>query len=536
MLLFNMRKLLNFYFIIGFVFLCLCSCENEFEELNQNPFFPTQTEIGPLFNGVVQTLQLGWDEQFYMHNEALYGITQLAALTEEAFQNLSIGTEDVWKDYYTALSNVRALEKRFADFEGDQESLNNVKAQVMILKAYKTFKLTDLFGDVPYFDAGKGFESLEFVEPKFDAQEEIYKAVLADLEWAANNINIDPSAVTSAGQPFVSMGSFDNLFDSNLNLWIKFANSLRLKHSIRMAEVDAAFAEPIIKDILENKLPLIQEGEDVALYPEKLDWQKASTHWSFREHNNLRIGSNIWNQISDSNDPSGSGIFDPRGFIWFEPNNEMQWNVYPQIPANDTEPSGGFPYEGSRDIAYDVKGQQNIYAPFNYYLIRDDSQIPELLLTAAEVKFLEAEAYERGLGVQQDAGDARSSYALGVATSIRFWQNLVLNTDIWENKPPILSEGEIQSIVNSNPKITIFGNSEPLKLIYTQRWLDNFRQPWEAYALTRRTLATPREGSDIQHFRFAYPPSESINNPTKWAEQVSKMGADNSTTKVWWMN
>ena len=531
-----MRKLTHLSFIFGLIFSCFFSCENNFEDLNKNPFFPTQTEIGPLFNGVVQTLQLGWDEQFYLHNEALYGITQLAALTEEAFQNISIGTEDVWKDYYSTLSNIRALERSFDEFDGDQESLNNVRAQVMVLKAYKTFKLTDLFGDIPYFNAGKGFESLEFLEPAFDDQEEIYKALLTDLEWAANNIDIDPAALTNGNSPYVSFGSFDNLFESNLNLWVKFANSLRLKHAVRMVEVDPAFAEPIIQEIIDNKLPLIRAGEDVALYPEKLDWQKASTHWSFREHNNLRLGSNIWNQLSDSNDPSGAGIFDPRAFIWFETNNEKEWNIYPQISTNDDEPSGGFPYEGSRDIAYDVKGQQNIYAPFNYYLIRDDSQIPELLLTAAEVKFLEAEVYERGLGVAQDAGDARSAYSLGVATSIRFWQDLVANTDIWINKPPILSEAEIQSIVNTNPKITIFGNSEPLKLIYVQRWLDNFRQPWEAYALTRRTMATPREGGPIEHFRFAYPPSESINNPAKWAEQVSKMGADSPSAKVWWIN
>ncbi len=531
-----MRKLKHFYIGITFLFLALVSCENDFEELNQNPFFPTQTEIGPLFNGVIQSLQLGWNEQFYLHNEALYGITQLAALTEEAWQNISIGTEDVWQDYYVALANIRALERRFEDFEGDIESLNNVKAQLIIIKAFKTFKLTDLFGDVPYFDAGKGFESLEFVEPKFDSQEEIYKSLLSDLEWAANNINIDPSALTAAGESFVSFGSFDNLFDSNLNLWIKFANSLRLKHAVRMVEKDPSFAEPIIKDVLENDLPLIKQGEDVALYPEKLDWQKESTHWSFREHNNLRLGSNIWKEMSDSDDPSGSGIFDPRCLIWFEVNNEMQWNIYPQIPILDTEPSGGFPYEGSRDINYDSKGLKNIYAPFNYYLIRDDSQIPELILTAAEVKFIEAEAYARGLGVAQDDGDARSAYSTGVATSFRFWQNLVLNTDIWANKPPILSEGDIQAIVNTNPKISIFGNDDPLKLIYIQRWLDSFRQPWEAYALSRRTMATPREGAAINHFRFAYPPSESINNPNKWAEQVSKMGSDSPNVKVWWMN
>ena len=45
------------------------SCDKGFEELNENPFFPTQTDIGPLFNTVISSLRLGWNEQFYLHNE-----------------------------------------------------------------------------------------------------------------------------------------------------------------------------------------------------------------------------------------------------------------------------------------------------------------------------------------------------------------------------------------------------------------------------------------------------------------------------------
>ncbi|MFK7806154.1 MAG: hypothetical protein AB8F74_00005, partial [Saprospiraceae bacterium] len=57
------------------------------------------------------------------------------------------------------------------------------------------------------------------------------------------------------------------------------------------------------------------------------------------------------------------------------------------------------------------------------------------------------------------------------------------------------------------------GGEDPLKLIYTQRWIDAFRQPWEAYALSRRTQNTPVEGDRPMHYRFSYPPSEAENNP-----------------------
>ena len=48
----------NKYLIL--IVICLglsSSCTKDFEEINQNPFFPTQTDIGPLFNTLVNSLR-----------------------------------------------------------------------------------------------------------------------------------------------------------------------------------------------------------------------------------------------------------------------------------------------------------------------------------------------------------------------------------------------------------------------------------------------------------------------------------------------
>ena len=63
------------------------------------------------------------------------------------------------------------------------------------------------------------------------------------------------------GTAYVSFGGFDNFFNGDMMLWRKFANSLRLRHAMRMIEKDAAFAAPILKEIIENGLPVIKEGE-----------------------------------------------------------------------------------------------------------------------------------------------------------------------------------------------------------------------------------------------------------------------------------
>ncbi len=519
-------------FIISLLF--CSSCEKGFEDLNKNPFQPIQVEAGPLFNTVVASLRLGWNEQFYLHNETLYKITQQAALTAENFQNISIGTEEVWNNYYRALAHIRELERRFEEFEGEPEALNNIQGALKVLMAYKTFRLTDLFGDIPFFDAGKGFEGIDMARPKFDAQEDIYKALLEDLKWANDNINTLPEPMTASGQPYVRLGGFDNLLNGDMMRWRKFANSLRLRYAMRMADKDPAYANPILQDILDNGLPIIEDGEDVALWPGRLDWNNLGLNWSFREHKKLRMGSTMWNKLSENNQPDGSGIYDPRARIFFEPNNAGDWVPFPQLADSSTPPSGGSPYQMLRDENYGFKGVSNIYSPFNYYLVRDEKHVPELILTAAEVHFIKAEAFHRGMGVSVSSDDASGEYTLGIVASITLWQNIVVNTDIWENKPPILTIGGIFGVAN-HPRISHLTNSNLLELIYTQRWIDAFRQPWEAYALGRRTGMTPREGSPINHFRFPYPPSEAENNSSNWSAQVAKMGDDSPQTKVWWM-
>lgn len=528
-----MRNLLLAVFAT-FTLLLAPACEKGFEEINRNPFFPTQTDIGPLFNSVVESLKLGWDEQFYLHNETLYAITQQAALTAATFQNITIGTEDVWRNYYTTLADIRELERRFEAWEGEPEALNNVRAQLKILLAYKTFHVTDLFGDMPFFDAGKGFEGLEFLTPEFDSQESIYKFLLEELKWANDHIKTEPNPVTAGGKPYESFGNFDNLFENDLSLWVKFANSLRLRHALRMVEKDPAYATPILQEIIETGLPLIEEGEDVAMYPSRQGWVRLSSHWSFREHKKLRMGSTIWHQLSAHDSTDGSGIFDPRARIFFETNNANEWVAFPQIPDASTPAEGGIPYQSHRDINYSVKGSTNLFSPFNYYLIRDEAYVPELILTAAEVHFIKAEAYLRGLGVAANTGEAEGEYTLGVVSSLKFWQSVFVNTPIWVNAPPVLSEGEIFAVAN-HPEISIFDNPDKLELIYAQRWLDAFRQPWEAYSLLRRSGATPREGDIPEHYRFPYPPSEAQYNPEHYQAQLARMGLDAPATKVWWM-
>ena len=217
------RYIFYFLLLIGIFF--TFSCTKDFEELNEEWALPVETGIGPLFNGLVNSLVLGGNEQFYINNEVLYKQTQQAALTKEAWGNLSIGTEDIWSNYYRALAHARQIDLMLPELEGDEDSKNNIRAMVKTLIAYKTFKVTDLFGDMPFFDAGYGFEGLEYLRPKFDTQKEIYKSLLNDLKWVDDNI-VDTANTSLLFQGFVP---YDNLLFGDLEMWRKMANSLQVK-------------------------------------------------------------------------------------------------------------------------------------------------------------------------------------------------------------------------------------------------------------------------------------------------------------------
>jgi len=523
----------------------LISCEKDFVELNKDPHGFTTASDGSLFNGIIQSLQLGWSEQFYVNNEILYKQTQQAALTKEAWGNFTIGTEEMWSRYYGTLTEIRELESRFGNQDNSAE-LTNMKAMLKTILALKTFKLTDIFGDIPFFDAGYGFQNLENLHPAFDTQEDIYKFLLEDLKWVDENI----SDTATVEEPFATFSGFDKLFNGDIEKWRKLANSLRLRHAMRMADKDPEYAGEIIREIIEEDKPVFYgydfitpKLESACLWPATMGFANQSVNWSFREHNNIRMGSNVWNQLSLHDSTDGSGIFDPRAYFFFEGNNLNEWVPYPQLPDINTPSSGGIPYGGHRDQAgaFEIKGETCIYSPFNYYLIRDEDYVPIILVTGAEMHFIKAEAYFRGIGVEVDQAKADEEYMNGINSSVEWWMDVASNSKLPVSGMTFSDNYTIPPSLNAASVLMVFGSwnaqsdEEKLEFIYTQRWLDSFRQPWEAYALARRTWMTTREGDPINHFRMPYPPSEAEYNSTNWADAVANQGGEDPEVKIWWI-
>jgi hypothetical protein len=255
------------------------------------------------------------------------------------------------------------------------------------------------------------------------------------------------------------------------------------------------------------------------------------------------MGSNIWHLMSENDSTDGSGIFDPRAYIFFETNNSSQWKAYPQVPGANAPAEGGIPYDSHRDGegSFGIKGETCLFSPFNYFLIYDPYYMPIILFTGAEVHFLKAEAWFRGIGVPVDKDMAENEYISGINASVKWWRGIADNLRLplsgmtFPETIPIPENLDAVSVLMHYGTWNATTEEQKLDFIYTQWMLDAFRQPWEMYALARRTGRTPHEGAPIAHYRLPYPPSEVEYNSTNCATAIASQGGDQPPNKIWWI-
>ncbi len=516
------------------VFVSFTSCKKDFGDINKSwGNYVYEPTIPALYNAITASLvEPGGTGNIL--TSWVYQNSQLAAMYAASGFRMDNFSAAYWNNYYNALANSRKLEQ-LIDASDDPANMTNIKAMMKTLIAYKTLVNTSIYGDMPYTDAGKAFDNFEYFRPKYDAQADIIKAALADLKWAIDNFSNAPSQV--------SLGGSEVLLGNDLSRWIKFANSVRLRYAMLLQKKDAATSNAIITEALSK--PLLSANENIGLYPGIIaNYQSDRGGW-YRGNSYVRMGSTMWNAMSSSDAKDGSGIFDLRCKIFFEPNKAGEWTPFPQLPASTTpteigNSAGNDPYAESRLTDWVVTGNY-LYAPLNFYYIADKT-FPQLLITGTEISFLKAEIYNKGIGgVAANPAAAKAAYEEGITESVKFWYKLANSSSIWAvNKPAAApTSGELNGML-TNPAVAYSANAtEALSQIYKQYWISLFHQPIEAWTLARRTnyatpsvtLATTSPGYDL--FRIIYPQSEIDANYGNWKTITG--GTDSQTKKTWFM-
>ena len=519
----------------------LASCTKNFQKENAPYSGPASATLAQLYSGIGANIDLDADIGKNASARWLYPITQLGAVYAVSDFTFVEGTS--WSEFYANLPAMNQMLSTMAK-SPDSATYTNAIAMVKVLRAYQAIELTNLYGDIPYFKAGKAFSgsTADLVVP-YDKQQQVYLSCLTDLTWAVNHFTISSTQF--------SFGSSEFLLGNDIGQWQKFANSLRLRYALTMYDKDNTDAAPIITDALTKPLLTDPVADVVGLSQTNIpgisfDIGGAGRAFFFRQESRARMGSTLWNLFSSNNNTDGSGIFDLRCQIFFEQNGNGEWVPYPQNPVTPIT-DGGDPYNTDRDNDWTGHKVGNLYSDYNYYLGRDGNisgstgACPEIFISAAEVHFLKAEAYAKGAGVAQNVGLAQTEYEAGVTASLTFWKNMAFNSSVWVlNKPTSATptSGEINAVL-TNPKVAFVANNA-LSLIYAQEWVDLFRQPWVAWTLMRRTgSATPADANNpagyTQNYgslqRYQYPADEHQFNSANW--QAATGGNDVTSTKIW---
>jgi hypothetical protein len=541
------------YFVSLFLFIgTMQSCTKGFEDLNTDPKNPTVATMPGLFNKVINSLNLS-NQQSNLYNTWYYAQTQL--LVNKALYDDR--TASIWDQYYGLVANIRLLYDKLAEFESSSSlKTGNARACADILYAYKSLEMVDFFGDFPFTEGGKGLYGTANFTPPYDSQQEIYKQCLDMLNKAS-------LALTENTSDQYSYGGSDTFLKGNILRWKKFANSLLLRYGMQLAAADASYAN-YVSSILGDagKYPLLTGTENIGLWPKEMSNARFDYHYTWANETTLCMGSTIWKQMSENDNPDGSGIYDPRTYIYFEPNEDGEWVPQSQNPDGKiTQPKkgayNGDSYEqggrnkGLTEEEYLQKGGKDggqcPYVPVRFYLVCNEDFIPDLFLRASEVYFLKAEAYNRGTGVGKNQAAAKEAYEAGIKSSMDFWYDEIYakynsaasGTWQWQKPEDLDPAAQTKRSTYLTHPTVVYSSDEATarKQIYRQLWLDCFFQPSVAFNLFRRTLETPEDrvsgNYDPNIYNFytcRYPESERNYNTVNF-NKATNNGANNSSDK-----
>nr|WP_299171929.1 SusD/RagB family nutrient-binding outer membrane lipoprotein [uncultured Allomuricauda sp.] len=491
----------RFVYFLSFVLL-LGACDEGFEDLNVNPARPTQVSVA----NKLTAAQLFASSERYDNWRAglIYQSTMMQHFASTA--GYWDGDKYTWnRGYASSLMDryygnaVKSLEDMLVQMD-NEGSPDEMKAITRIMRVFVFSRLTDLYGDVPYSEAGKAV--LEgILTPRYDPQSEIYADMLNELSEAAAALGTGTSG----------FGDADIIYGGDQAKWQRLANSLMLRLGFRLIKVDPSGAQQWVTQAINGGV--MQSNDDIFYVP----------HTEGPAGVNQNGNGEVF--LADGN-PRMSEFF----IDWLQAGND------PRLPVLASRRS-----DGSTDPA-DLKGLPNGLdsntleaatgevdtAPFaepNRSVITG-LDAPMFFQTYAEVELLLAEANVRwGL-----AGDAETHYNNGVRAAMEM---LAMYGD-----GGVIDSADIDAYLVANP----YDAGNALEQINNQYWAATFLNEYESFSNWRRTgfpVLTPvnypgNVTNGTIPRRMSYSESEQVNNPANYAEAVARQGADELTTRVWW--
>ncbi|WP_312075450.1 SusD/RagB family nutrient-binding outer membrane lipoprotein [Chryseobacterium sp.] len=520
------------------------SCSDEFLDVNDNPNSIQAEKITPelMFPGAVSTAyrtQAGTMMQFgnLMMNSWAGNSYAFGSPFSREFNLQSVDNTfytGIWGGLYPRIANFAQIEKYpNADHKQDQ-----YVAMAKIMKAFYMQTIVDLYGDAPYSEAFMGQDN---TTPKYDNDEDIYKALIADLEQAEalikNGQGLEPTSdiVFNGNMGWDPVSQTYAIGDS----WLKFSNTIKLRLLVRMSRLTGANgtyrdqklatlagAQFIDGNVIVN--PGYSMANDDKMNPFILNWARNSAGSQVQSYNLIVPSEHFANAmqgnliLNDANQTKFNNLGDPRRTRLF---TSVSGGTYYNgvaysglkgvrqgaLPGQPGAPTGTAPgiTNTSKLGAGTFAGDTSV-AVWNPDVIIANNNRGGMIMSGAESNFLQAEAGLRWPGLFPNA---QAKFTAGIVAS-GVWLGVSTNAD---NSTALMTS--YANAIVTRPGLGWGGtDAQKLEAIMTQKWISLTNvNPTEMFIDFLRTGLpyTPMATTSSQPnkpYRLVYPVSEYAAN------------------------
>lgn len=456
----------------------LASCQKELADANKNPNVSETAQPDYLLsNAIKSTSDTYWGTTNNLNGTMLF-VQQVAKIqyTEVdryIFSNTSF--ESPWKSFYSqSLTDLTKI------IELGQKSNNpNYTAVAKVLRSWVFSLLTDAYGDIPYSEA---IHINNHITPKYDAQQDVYHGLLNDLKEAADSIDATKKPISG-----------DSIYAGNLTKWKHFANSLRYRIALRIADREPLLSKQIIAEIPVDQL--IGNGE-IAQLKYLVSPNQNPISLFFENRDDYRVSKSIVETLKSLNDP--------RLAVYADTTETTTPEHYIGVP-------NGLSNSDASALGFSKTSKIGSYFR--------QAKAPAIILSYAEVLFDRAEAAARGFTNE----NAEDLYNLAITASLNQFG---------------ITDNAVVLAYLAQPTVK-YDLTNYRKSIGNQKWLALFGQGLEAFAEWRRLdypILTPAAAGVLNGkipLRYIYPGSEQSLNSKSYKDAVAHQGEDILTTKLW---
>lgn len=499
-----MKKII---YALGILILTVSCDDNSLTDLNNDEKNPAIVPSSTLFTNaekgltdqlvstnvnrnIFRLVNQQWTETTYLDESTYQWVTR--KISDNHWDRLYVGP---LADLAQAKSFLEKETIPPTDVEFTQKTITKKNKLILIdiLMVYTFQILVDTYGDIPYSEALKG--SGNYL-PKYDKAVDIYKDLIIRID--KNIAELDPT------QP--AFGDAEVIYKDNLDAWLKFANSIKLKLGINLK---ASGLEGAIADaaIITAEAGTFKSNDDNAKLPYMLSLPNTNPLYVdmvFSGRNDFVVAKPFIDALVTLNDP--------RKTFYFKP-------TYRDIDPITNELVTVTGYKGG------IIGAKNPQARFTH--VNAKIKAPDFsgtLLDYAEVEFLLAEASGRGVAV---SGNIASHYEAGIRASMEDWGVSSADADTYLAQSTVAyasAPGTWQQKVGE------------------QAWYALFNRGFEGWTSTRRLnfpVLTPPANADAAAegqipSRMAYPIREQTLNATNYNAASNAIGGDKLSTKIFW--